>query len=294
MKKYEVKTIKEIFDRIREINSNNDFWFRGQNNVSYGLSPSSYRHVYLIADQFGRPFKPTEVHSFNTHGGHVFIPSDIYYSLYIKKLQQNKINEKKRDRLANLTIAQHYGLPTPLLDWSTDATVGLYFALDGRSTKDDCALFLLNPKLMNEYFVTKQTVFSQAAVSRYLDANQEKFGPIAFTAEKLSKRICRQSGNFTLQGQNIWPIDFYHETDSFLIKITIPSNVANQLDSYLKAIGISKDSIYVEADEREKVCNEVRKESKKILRQELKKFKQDWLNVPEKERNKIIPPSYLY
>lgn len=86
-----------------------------------------------------------------------------------------------------------------------------------------------------------------------------------------------------------WLTSFYNPP-----KITIPSNVANQLDNYLKVIGISKDSIYVEADEREKVCNEVRKESKKRLKQELKKLKQDWLNVPEKERNKIIPPSYLY
>lgn len=294
MQEYIIKSVEELFNRIIEMNRSNECWFRGQNNARYGLSPSAYRHVYLVADNAGRPFEPTEIHFFNNHGGQIFLPTDIYYDSFIKKSDSYGIAINKNEWLANLTIGQHYGLPTPLLDWSTDATIGLFFAIDGKVAASDCSLFVLNPRKMNAYFMGQEVVFSQRAVQEHLDHEQHMdYAPIAFIAEKLSKRVCRQSGNFTLYGENIWPIDHYPETDNFLTKLIIPSNVAEELQSKLKALGITKDSIYVEADKRDEICKEVKRDSKKDLMLKLAEFRKIWLSVPESQRNNTVPNSYL-
>lgn len=49
-----------------------------------------------------------------------------------------------------LTLMQHYGLPTRLLDWSRSPLVALFFALSDPDTKDkDACIWILNPGALN-------------------------------------------------------------------------------------------------------------------------------------------------
>ena len=53
-----------------------------------------------------------------------------------------------------LTLMQHYGFPTRLLDWSRSPLYALYFATSERSEgidKTDACVWLLNPGLLNEH-----------------------------------------------------------------------------------------------------------------------------------------------
>lgn len=55
------------------------------------------------------------------------------------------------DRASWLTLMQHYGLPTRLLDWSESPLVALYFALSSdEDAKTDAAVWVLNPMRLNK------------------------------------------------------------------------------------------------------------------------------------------------
>lgn len=54
------------------------------------------------------------------------------------------------DRASWLTMMQHYGLPTRLLDWSESPLVTLYFALSEKKDDIDAAVWIMNPMKLNK------------------------------------------------------------------------------------------------------------------------------------------------
>ncbi len=288
MKTIKVGSIKELLDYVKEKNADNEYWFRGHADVDYILNPSAYRDLYEFADQFNRPIKPrklkADLSEFNNSGTRIQLFDRDYLTTFFTELKKNHIKyDDSMNLIDKYCLAQHYGVWTPMMDWTTDFSVGIFFALDGRKEGKDCALFMLNPKRWNECTVGCNDIFTTEEAIHI--SNQF---PLAVYGKRNDKRMCRQSGNFTVHGRQVWPLEKYFleatGQEDILIKLIIPDKIAGKLDEYLKSFGITKNSIYINQDEKDAISKKSNELCKEIVRKKVAELQNQWENTPDKEK----------
>lgn len=290
METYVVKSLTDYIALIERIGSNDtEKWYRGQSRCEYRLSPSALRTVYAIEDQRGNKLDPPLLD--NTCSGSnnlvAFLPVDQMIAEFSEKAGEY-LEYDVSTSIEWECIAQHYGIPTRLLDWTTDAINALFFAVGdcsvGQTEENDIehfldsqgfgsgggAVFVIDPLEINKKTVPIQNfdknpiVFDAIKDEKILaECLHSMTPPVCFCGFNKEKRISRQAGKFTTTGTLVWPMDYYEVLQKQIIKIFIPYSAYDSIRQQLNALGITHNTIYVEDDEKDVIAKAIAEETKK-------------------------------
>lgn len=236
---------KELVDKLNMYP--NSFIYRGQSSSSWKLTTSLER---ACGNKFGREFA---VKSEN-YAREQFSSR---FHLYDRE------NVSPSTTLEWLSLMQHYGVPTRLLDFTSSPYAALFFALETYDVQNrpDIAIYCINySELMDvslglikdqdgnfdetrESIVGKQDQVFEDYVDRFSR-------DILWVTEpqKLNSRIDRQAGCFLVSGNKGVSINELVRSDRYksvsIEKITFPGSLIESVFVLMRKMNISGKSIY--------------------------------------------------
>ena len=228
--KHKIQSLADYFSVISVSSTSKDmFWFRGHKDVIRTLTPSALR--------YGREEARNQA---------LNLLQDFMRVAEIKLPRPPPLTEK----LQWNQLAQHYGLPTRLLDWTESATIALYFAC--QNTDADGLVFLFKPIDLNKLsYPKKPRIFNSESdrivIEKYLNLNGKQTkrgrGTVAVNPTWNSERLILQRGVFTLHGSR-----FYLDVDQApsLVAVPILKESKPRLRDELGRIGVDEISIFPE------------------------------------------------
>jgi len=145
-----------------------------------------------------------------------------------------------------MLYAQHFGLPTKLMDFTTSHITSLLFAVEKAfqdGSEKDAVVYFLNPSALNQKNMQQSQVIN---ISRDNDINSEGYdGPVVVEGRKINSRINAQKGVFVLFQDDD---DTLEESvgEDILKKVVICGESTKEILSSLFSMGISFSHIYPE------------------------------------------------
>lgn len=238
-----ISRIDQLINLFREFDSS---WiFRGQMNSEWVIESSLERYLKKIGfSEFARKLEDFFVCEFSARAHH-YISRDLL----------------PKTKLGWLSLMQHHGLPTRLIDFTESPFIALFFAFDGLVDEEsDVAVWAFNfSKIESDAFeylkkfgrlnagyewirTNRDVVFDT-----YVDGNSHEV--LWVTEPDLHNlRLENQKGTFLLSGKLDKPVMDYldgeSEVESYAKKIVIPGGVRSEVYFLLNSMGVDNRRIY--------------------------------------------------
>lgn len=184
-------------------------------------------------------------HSDNAHklipsvgrGGHTSVSVAKYERSLLRTFQREAgayLESLPTNEWEWLSVAQHHGLPTRLLDWSHNPLAALYFAVE-RNAEEDGELFALNAPLKAPESVIDRPPFE---LSR----------PMKYYPNIVSPRIRAQEGLFVVCPDPEVPLDTNLRIDWAVQTFVIPAEKKADIRYELFRLGVHQSSLFPDVD----------------------------------------------
>jgi len=204
MEVLEIKSFDKLLEAFESQNTGQNFIYRGVSDSKFQLITSLGR----CESALGKPISRLE-----TRLTKLFKESSIPY-----------LEHRPNNELEWLAVAQHYGLPTRLLDWSYNPLVSTYFSVESKPHTNS-AIYVLSGF---------STIQDPDKTNPYKLDKVYKYRP-----PYISARIQNQSGLFTVHNTPDLPFE-----DDNIKKIIIPKELKAGIKKKLFKYGINQRLIY--------------------------------------------------
>jgi len=243
-----IKTLEEYFKYIR-LTTTSHSWFRGESHEHDSFIPKLYRKM-----------DPDKI---NTQ-----LETERKYFYEFRRRSRSIVqNIEDNNYWSWYFLMQHYGGATRLLDWTTDAAVGLYMALDTSHEKTEPAIvYTLSPTVLVNYAFNDIGKDSMLAPSVLYPGEDDSDlwianikgtsttipdSPISLLPAYSDPRIVAQRSCFTLFGKRI---DGFSKDEKEIVcnccgrrirnRIIIDGTKKNDLNKELAKIGVTSATVY--------------------------------------------------
>jgi len=249
MMEIQINNVDELFRRINEFPNN--FLYRGQANSAWPLQSSLERILgHTWANDTAQSFEDFSLMKFKSK-----------FHLYDRE------NIQPTSKLSWLSLMQHYGVPTRLLDFSESPYIALYFALESYNPQlgYPFSLFAIDysSTLTNsiEHIKKIDSGFKETIESinekkdQIFDETVDRFCyDIIWVTEPIlpNARLDRQAGSFLLSGnrgkriEEVLSSQVYKDVEVY--KFIIPSDLYSGVFAALRKMNITSKTLYGDLD----------------------------------------------